>query len=156
MFQFKDCSISTNLTKAEIEEKLGALKHQAELFEEKAKAKKDSQEKNSKAIKDKVSKLWESYAKAETEIGYDAAYRLTEALHKEIGTHAQTKEDFVQEFAKLDFDGDEKVTKDELVNYELRQLYCQEILLIGICWIGYTVTDETPDPDKVTEKILPV
>ena len=105
-------------------------------------------------IKEEVKKLFEKFSKGEISgLGFDKAYELIQELHKKIGIHQQTKQDFVQEFAKLDFDGDEKVTERELINYELRQLYYQEILLIGICWIGQCIDTNTIDP-KTKQRIL--
>ena len=45
----------------------------------------------------------------------------------------------MDEFAKLDFDGDEKVTLQEMMNFELRRLCQEEILLVGICWVGHCI-----------------
>lgn len=64
-------------------------------------------------------------------------------MAKETNHNPQSKQDFIQEFAKLDFDGDEKVSLQELINYELRMLYRKEILLIGICWVGRCIGPET-------------
>jgi Ca2+-binding EF-hand superfamily protein len=124
------------------------LKESAQTFEKKAQSKQLNVDDKKIGIKREIHKLFEKATDGgrSTELDFNKAYKLIQELHKTTGTHPQTKEDFIQEFAKLDFDGDEKVTEEELINYELRQLYCQEILLIGICWVGHTINEHTKDP----------
>ena len=64
-----------------------------------------------------------------------------------MGNAEQTKEQFQDSFSKLDFDGDEQVTLEEMINYEMSRIYRQELLMVGICWIGRCL-----DPDVTQHK----
>ena len=48
-----------------------------------------------------------------------------------------TREKFEEEYAKLDFDGDEEISMTEMTNFIQKRLYRQELLLIGVYWIGH-------------------
>ena len=39
-------------------------------------------------------------------------------IAEKLGSYVQTLEQFKDSFAKLDFDGDDEVTIDEMINYE--------------------------------------
>ena len=61
-----------------------------------------------------------------------------------------TQETFDQEFAKLDFDGDGEISMAEMLNFIDRRLNRQELLLIGVYWIGHCLNPK----DEMNASIL--
>ena len=61
--------------------------------------------------------------------------------------------EFKQLQAKVDFDGDERFSLKEIKDFISRFIERQEILMIGIFWVGWTVDpDEKINREKWTGK----
>lgn len=65
-----------------------------------------------------------------------------------------THEKFEQEFAKLDYDGDEEITMVEMANFIQKRLYRQELLLIGVYWIGHCLNPKEEQHKHKIKKML--
>ena len=50
-----------------------------------------------------------------------------------------TQETFDEEFARLDYDGDEEISLQEMINFIEKRLNRQELLLFGVYWIGHCI-----------------
>ena len=42
-------------------------------------------------------------------------------------------------FAKLDYDGDEQISLNEMIEFERNRQSEEDLLLVGIYWIGHTL-----------------
>ena len=62
-----------------------------------------------------------------------------------------TQEHFEEELATLDFDGDEEISMAETVNFIHKRLNRQELLLIGVYWIGHCLNPKDEINDLMTK-----
>ena len=56
---------------------------------------------------------------------------------QELHDKKMTAEVFDREFARLDYDGDAMISQKEMVDFIYERLNRQEVLLVGVYWIGY-------------------
>ena len=67
------------------------------------------------------------------------AYNCINDIFEELGEQPITESEFNKLQAAIDFDGDEKFTLKEVKDFISRFINRQEILLIGIYWIGWSI-----------------
>ena len=80
--------------------------------------------------------------KDEETMDFETAFKCTNLTAKENTIlNEQTKSKFTDDFARLDFDGDDDVTLTEMIRYEQARLQYQQLFLAGICWIGRNFGD---------------
>ena len=60
-------------------------------------------------------------------------------IFTELDEPNMTKGEFKKCIAKIDFDGDELITLKEMLDFVSKTIYRQEIMMVGIYWIGWSV-----------------
>ena len=78
----------------------------------------------------------------EETLNFDQAWDATNALARETGMVTKTEKQMRDAFAKLDYDGDESVTLAEMIEFERDRQKEENVLLIGIYWIGHTLQED--------------
>ena len=58
----------------------------------------------------------------------------------------------IDAFAKLDCDGDEKISLSEMVEFEQERRKGDSKLLVAIHWIGHTISDQYTADEKILEQ----
>ena len=124
VFEFEEVHAFEDRTKAEIIEKLNELQKTADAFEEEVKAKRKRFEEIKGDIPTKVKAIYDTFKldKERTGLDFDQAFECTEKICSELGESNVDKTEFKDCFAKLDFDGDEEVTLEEMTEYMMDSL----------------------------------
>ena len=146
ILEFKEVEVYHNKSKREIIEVMNRLNAQAASFARELEEKDENRSSKVEVVKAEMTTLFKEIAKDKEELTEKEAYELSVKLRERLNRPKISVVEFREEFAKIDYDGDGKLTLKELIDCEVRQLFRKDLLLIGICWIGRCVDDETTDP----------
>ena len=86
----------------------------------------------------------------EETLNFDQAWDCTNRLARETGMVTKTEKQMRDAFAKLDYDGDEIITLAEMIEFERDRQNEENVLLIGIYWIGHNLQEDY-DEDVMEE-----
>ena len=141
VLEFQRVTAFKNNTKQEIINHLTQLQAYADAFEQEIADKRDRVEKIKGEVPKMVKAVFDEYIKSKGQIGLDfnQAFECSNKIATQLGEPKLSKREFKDVFAKLDFDGNEEVELEEMINYVTECLERQEILMIGIVWIGHTL-----------------
>ena len=143
VLEFKTVETFTDLRKAQIIEKMKHLKEKADKLEE-----------DDRAIKKKATEYFGKLDNDKTgELTKDEAWNYAKLMKKHTKKEF-SKAQFEEEFEKLDFDNNRKISKKEIRAHGLDSRDTERHLTVAIIWIGHSLCPEDPENEDMIQHLM--